>query len=71
MLVARPETSLLCEQSTYGDLTWVHCHRDQISSCSLGDGEVSSLPVHKSLHPGNRSKAMGSHIVQKSKPSNT
>ena len=37
----------------------------------MGNGEVSPLPICKSLHPGNGSKALGSHIVQESKPSNT
>ena len=71
MFVAGPETSLLCKQSAYRDPMRVCCHRNQIASCSLGNGEVSSLPVCKSLHSRNGSKTVGGHIIQESKPSNT
>ena len=58
MFVAGPETSLLCEQSTYRDPIRVCCHRNQIATCSFGNGEVSSPPVCKSLHSRNGSNTL-------------
>ena len=46
-------------------------HRNQITSSSLDDGEISSLPVCKSLHSGNGSKTVGGHTIKESEPSNT
>ena len=71
MSAAGPETSLLCKQSTCGDPVRIHCHRNQIASCSLGDGKISSFPVCKSLHPSNGSKTTRGHIIQEPEPGNT
>ena len=71
MSAAGPKTSLLCKQSAYRDPKRIHCHRNQIASCSLGDGKISSFPVCKSLHPRNGSKTIRGHITQEPEPSNT
>ena len=46
-------------------------HRNWITSCSMGNGEVSPQLAHKPFHLRNRSKNIGGHLIQMSKPSKT
>ena len=71
MLVARTEGCTLHQWSTYRNTERLHGNWNWIFSCSMGDGEVSSLLVHKPFYPWNRSKTIGSHPIKKPKPSNT
>ena len=47
----------------------IHCHRIRVISSCMGHGEVPPFLVCKPLHIRNRSEALGSNLVKKSKSS--
>ena len=58
LLTTGPKTSLFCKQGFDWSTEGICCYRIGVLGCSLGNGKVSSLSIHKPLHSRNRPKAI-------------